>query len=94
VGIKVLSSTFLSSSDGSGTMRSCRTSPRLKYPSLGLSSSLKDSPSESSAEYRLPGRGISSAQSCSLGYAPRKGLPLEVRYGLQLELETRNGHVR
>lgn len=83
VGIKVLSSTFLSSIDGSGTMTSCRTSPRLKYPSLGLSSSLKDSPSESSAEYRLFERGISSAQSCSLGCAaaPRKCLPSKMKYG-------------
>ena len=84
VGIKVLSSTFLSSIEGSGTMTSGRISPRLKYPSLGLSSSLKDSPSESSAVYRLSGSGgISSAQCCSLGIArvaPRKCLPSQVKY--------------
>jgi hypothetical protein len=83
VGIKVLSSTFLSSIEGSGTMTSRRNSPRLKYPSLGLSSSLKDSPSESSAEYRLSETGISDAQCCSLEiarFAQLKCLPSEVKH--------------
>ena len=83
VGIKVLSSTFLSSIDGSGTMASRRIPPPSRYPSLGLSSSLKDSSSEPSAEYKFSEMGISNAQRCRLGIvrvALDKCLPSEVKH--------------
>jgi hypothetical protein len=47
------------SSDGSGTIMLCGWSRLEKYPSVGLSSLLNDSPSKSSAEYRLSAYDIS-----------------------------------
>lgn len=58
---------LLVSSEGSGTIMFGGISFRLKYPSVGLSSSLKDSPSsESSALYKLSEKGISDAEDCGL----------------------------
>jgi hypothetical protein len=50
-GINVFASgSFESSIEGSGTMAWAEISPRLKYPSAGLNSSLNDSLSDSSTE--------------------------------------------